>query len=486
MEYKDISIIGNSEELRALTKYTDGYKKYIKQLREINKEFADLIEQNVGYIILHRDCRCLGAINIQVPENDSKLEIQLHLREKYFHSQEEFSDAVEEIINPIGVYFYDKEEIEISLINNIDLSRIHPGYYHKKISDDGKVTYTYSNSRNNLLIPMLVEEMNDTEETLTELGLSWSESIENYRLMDRFGDTHIDQELNGVITLPKLFSKSKTIFWKDIDSSKSHRDINFSRDGHIELSKRKRNRNYFSLNNRTSYTVSYNILSDGFKLESRVEKDDTTEILNINENDWYTKIETNQASLFRSKDGKRKTIRYISPKVDNTSIAVELYINEQDEIERCNIDFRVHKNNGKIKGTLAVRIAPQKDYAKFTINYITRGGTKYDDFLEELLENEEELISTLISGNLTSESIDELIPKVIPIFNDWAEKNGREPISTTNQVTISSIMDIEQNAVNFLKQISGEIPLPHLQNIIKKYIITNDKSKSNTKIKVLQ
>lgn len=484
MEYKDISIIGNSEERRALAKYTDGYKKYIKQLREINKEFADLIEQNVGYIILHRDCRCLGAINIQVPENDSKIEIQLHLREKYFHSQYEFSDAVKEIIKSIGVYFYDKEEIEISLINNIDLSRIHPVYYHKKISDDGKVTYTCSNSRNNLLIPMLAEEMNDTEETLTELGLSWSESIENYRLMDRFGDTHIDQELNGVITLPKLFSKSKTIFWKDIDSPKSHRDISFSRDGHIELSKRKRNRNYFSSDNGTSYTFSYNILSDDFKLESKVEKDDTTEILNINENDWYTKIETNQTSLFHSKNGKRKIIRYISPKVDNISTAVKLYINEQGEIERCNIDFRVHKNNGKIKGMLAVRIAPQRD--KFTINYITRGGIKYDDFLEELLENEEELISTLISGTPSAESIDELIPKVIPIFNDWAEKNGREPISPTNQVSISSIMDIEQNAVDFLKQISGEIPLPHLQDILKKYITTNDKSKNDAKRKVLK
>ena len=123
MESRTSSLIGNRKNF-AIVEYTDEYKKYLEQLREINKEFADSIEHNHGYIILRHDCRCLGEINIKIPEGESKIEIELHLREKYLHLLENFSSILEEIIKSIGVYFFDKENIEISLINNIDLSRI--------------------------------------------------------------------------------------------------------------------------------------------------------------------------------------------------------------------------------------------------------------------------------------------------------------------------------------------------------------------------
>ena len=45
---------------------------------------------------------------------------------------------------------------------------------------------------------------------------------------------------------------------------------------------------------------------------------------------------------------------------------------------------------------------------------------------------------------------------------------------------------MERQAINFIKQIKGEIPLPHLQSNIENFIVENDRSYAENQNKELR
>lgn len=491
MKYRSISLNGNKGWHYSLVKYNDKYKDYLVDLRNMNKNLADSVEQcpkiyselseHQSYMIFQGKCRCVGAINIGTSTDERNLEIEVQLNEKYFSSQQEIVEVVEQLVESLKLYFFDKENIEINLINNIDLSKINSFKYHKRVYDKNLTTYTCTNKRNNSLIPKLVEEVSRTEKSLTDWGQSWWQSIGSHELYYDF-DLELMSEIDkGTITLPELFSKVETLLWTKINSAKSSRSISFSRNGNIKFSK-----NSHDWENGIDYEFAYNILSNSFSLKSKSHKDSKKQSLDIDENSYFTNIKTEQLNILHFKEGKRKRINYTTPVVDNSSIAIELWTDEQDEIKSCYVDFRTHKNNGKINGLYALRITPQRYYDKISIRFISRKGNRYRDFSEEISKNEEELFSTIVDGKLTIELIDELIRKVIPIVNNKANIYKKQSISTMNETIISNLMDSETQAINFVKQIKGEIPLPHLQENLENFIVEHDKSKKDDKKRVLK
>lgn len=84
------------------------------------------------------------------------------------------------------------------------------------------------------------------------------------------------------------------------------------------------------------------------------------------------------------------------------------------------------------------------------------------------------------------ELIDELIRKVIPIVNNRAKSHKKHSISPTNETIISNLIDSEAQVINYIKQIKGEIPLPHLQENLEKFINEHDISKNYNKKRVLK
>lgn len=491
MKYRSISLNGNKGWHYSLVKYNDKYKDYLVDLRNMNKNLADSVEQcpkiyselseHQSYMIFQGKCRCVGAINIGTSTDERNLEIEVQLNEKYFSSQQEIVEVVEQLVESLKLYFFDKENIEINLINNIDLSKINSFKYHKRVYDKNLTTYTCTNKRNNSLIPKLVEEVSRTEKSLTDWGQSWWQSIGSHELYYDF-DLELMSEIDkGTITLPELFSKVETLLWTKINSAKSSRSISFSRNGNIKFSK-----NSHDWENGIDYEFAYNILSNSFSLKSKSHKDSKKQSLDIDENSYFTNIKTEQLNILHFKEGKRKRINYTTPVVDNSSIAIELWTDEQDEIKNCYVDFRTHKNNGKINGLYALRITPQRYYDKISIRFISRKGNRYRDFSEAISKNEEELFSTIVDGKLTIELIDELIRKVIPIVNNKANIYKKQSISTMNETIISNLMDSETQAINFVKQIKGEIPLPHLQENLENFIVEHDKSKKDDKKRVLK
>lgn len=81
--------------------------------------------------------------------------------------------------------------------------------------------------------------------------------------------------------------------------------------------------------------------------------------------------------------------------------------------------------------------------------------------------------------------VNELVRKVIHIVNHRAINAERPTISPINGSVISNLLDADRDVINFVKQIKGEMPLPHLQEILEKFVSENEKNKKDGKTKVL-
>lgn len=483
MKYRSITLNGNSESQYSLIKYNDEYKYHLEELIKLNKELADYVEncpkiysensEEQSYMIMRDNRDCVGAIYIGTSTDEKNLEIKTHFNEKYFVSEEHIVKNIEKLVESLGLYFYDKENIEIQLVNNIDLSKFNKYKFKKKIYDENLTTYIFSNEINNKLIPALIDEINGTEKNLIDWKQYWMQQINlcnRYDISWEIDKPLLDEYAEGTISLEEIFYKADSIYWYNIKSKKAIRSIGFNRDGHIYLNKR-----FFD----GMYSINYYIQNDGFVFHT--ENQDNHNYLVIDENNYYTQIKTNNIKIHTSKETKKKTINYVSPTKNNSSISIELILDKNNQIERCHIDFRTHKGNGKINGLYALRIYPR--FNKITLNYISRNGYKGRS-LEDLLETYWYKESHPIE--LPFEFINEIINQSEMVINQVSFVHQKQKIDLDKLYNISYIMDIEKQIIDFIKQTKGEIPLPHLQENIEKFIETYSKDKVQENKKILK
>ena len=486
MKYRSITLNGNSESQYSLIKYNDEYKYHLEELRKMNNELADYVEncpkiysensEEQSYMIMRDNRDCVGAIYISTSTDEKNLEIKVHFNEKYFVSSEHIVKNIEKLVESLGLYFYNKENIEIQLVNNIDLLKFNKYKFKKKIYDENLTTYIFSNEGNNKLIPALIDEINGTEKNLTDWKQFWMQQINlfNHRDLSWVIDEPLLEEYDkGTISLEEIFYKADSIYWYNIKSNKSIRNISFNRSGHIYLDKF--SKNYDGIH----YSIDYYVLNDGCTFHT--ENQDNNYFV-LDENNYYTQIKTNNIKIHTSKETKKKTINYVSPTINKSSISIELILDEFDKIDRCHIDFRTHKGNGKINGLYALRINPGY-YNDFSLNYISRNGIKEQNFVYSLPIT---LFEGIISSGLTFELVNEIINESIKIIKLKAMLKHRQSVNIEGTYNISYVMDIEKQIIDFIKQIKGEIPLPHLQENIEKFIETYSKDKVENKKKVLR
>jgi len=487
MKYRSITLNGNKGVPYALVKYTKEYKRYLEKLRELNPELADSVEQgpkiyseqseHQSYMIFSGRRDCVGAIYIGTSTDEKNLEIKLHFKEKYFKTNYDIVAVIEQLVDSLGLYFYDKENIEIELCNDIDLSQFNKYRFKKKVYDAKLTTYTCSN-RNHIIIPAILNEMEQTEKNLLEWNQAWMQKYNLCSFMDydyEFDLPLLEAYEKGTVPESEMFYKAESIYWPGITSTNSTRNIDFNRNGKIHFDKSSK-----SLNG-INYEFDYYVLSDGFNFKTHGFFN--KKYLEIEDNSYYTKMKQNGLTILKDKETNRKRIEYRTPIINNSSIQIELWEDAENSIERCYIDFRTHKGNGKVNGLYALRIIPK--YNVCTLNFISRDGFRYGDFSKQLVENSEELYSSIFEGNLTYELIDELIRKVIPIINHRAINTSRKTIAQENNTAICNVLEIENEAINFIKQIKGEIPLPHLHSNVENFV-ENNKSKTDSVKKLLK
>ncbi|MBR2840255.1 MAG: hypothetical protein IKF01_00110 [Bacilli bacterium] len=132
--------------------------------------------------------------------------------------------------------------------------------------------------------------------------------------------------------------------------------------------------------------------------------------------------------------------KYLSPVVDKTSICVDIYENEYKK--KCNIDFRVHKSNGKIKGVYMMRIFKEKD-VPLTLKYMDRNGYYTQDFSSLVTLYNESIRKNLEFGILTDELIDEIIDNTVKVIKVRALGTDRPVISSDIDLNISKKENIK-------------------------------------------
>ena len=402
-----------------------------------------------AYMIVRNEDTGVGIAFIDI-RYEKSLVVTVQLDRFKFDDEDEMCILISQLVDSLGLYCYNKENISIKLTNNIYLSK-----YNYIGRSFGESEYSCDNKKYNSLIPLLLEEIKGCEDILVSWKQTWWQEVQNRPLCDLHYLFDDDFLIDRDIPLYEIFNKAESINWSSINSDTAKREGTFNVNGDVKFSRRPKKKG-------VSYEFEYNVVEDGFVFKNSD--------VSISDNSFETKIETRNGEVIKSKKKGTKKITYKSDVINKSSIYAEVRLDNNDDIDKCYIDFRTHRNNGKINGMYLIRINNRDK--KFSFSYRTRKGNicKYDD---NIYYDDERLSMGTLKNR-------------IEFFRDAINscyRNGRGAISS--DIDISDLVYIEKNVVNFMKQIKSEIPLPYLQEQIDRFILEYSNSKKDDKVKKL-
>lgn len=492
MRYRSISLNDNKKYQFSLVKYTEEYQAQLAEIKEMNEELAVYIENcpkiyseqsdQQNYMIFCETDICIGAITIGTSTDEKNLEIKVQFIEEKFEDKESIVAVLEQLLTSLGMYCYDRENIEIHLLNNIDLEKVNKYQYKKNCLFENVTTYTISNQYNNRLFLALLNEILITKQNLLSRNQHWEEKYDIGYLRDYqpiFDEPLMKEYYKKEMPLEEIFYKADKVRWNRIKSNHAIRDIIFSKDGQVIFKKQ----NIYPYLVPNTYEFCYHILSDGFKLKRFLTPSKT--LLQIEENQYYTSIKTPNLFTYYNKEEQEKYVRYCIPSINQSSLNLEIYRNKDDEIERCYVDFRTHRKNGKVNGQYALRIFLKYGVRRYNLDFISRKGSHSYDFIEELTIKDNDLYDDMYKGEITLDLIERMIAKIIPILNRIAFASNRPPIALELASVISDYKQESKAAIDFVNQIRGEIPLPHLEENLNKFIEKYSLEENYTRKRVL-
>ena len=459
MKYKSISLNGTDNYQYSLVKYEDKYKDILGSMKEIDVNLIDSViacpriysvdSDHQAYMLVKDDDIGVGATYIGTSTDEKDLEVTLQLDEDKFDDEVDMYKLINQLVDSLGLYCYERENIYICLKNKINLSKYNSLKYKEVYLLPNISTYICSNNKYNTLIPLLLKEIKSCEDTLVSWKQTWWQEIQ-HRTLDDF---HLLYDNDDIEKSDEMFNKASSFSLVDYIRD---RNVTFDIDGHVIFSKNIKE-------NDSTCEFTYNVRKDGFKLK-------TFDFL-LEDNHSYTKIITPNEEIKKSKEKGTKKITYKSGIVDKSSIYAEVKLDDNDDIDKCYIDFRTHRNNGKINGMYLIRINNRDK--NFSFSYRT-GKSDICKYIDNIYYDDERFSMGTLKNR-------------IEFFRDAINscyRNGRGAISS--DINISDLVNIEKDVVNFMKKIKSEIPLPYLQEQIDKFILEYSNSKSNDKVKKLQ
>lgn len=497
MKYRNISLRnGKYCDSYGFLKYDDSYKEMLdkcnisdetKNVIKIYSNMMDIDSQHQAYMVTFSDTSCIGGIIIdQKPLDNETILVEIEFDENTYEYENDISKLLNNIIESLKIYFYDKKTIDVKIKNNCDMSKLYyDGSYYQK-SPYSKV-YVFNNDGYNRLIPALIKEIKGTEQNLLAWKQNWTQDIRDTEygmyLFDHFFDKEmIDRLKSGTLPIDEMFYKINKIEFNDIRSKNNERYIEFNSDGKIKL--KKRSKNYID---GKYYSYDYNVCSSWFIFNdySSLHKN-----IIVHDNGLWTEIRlADNINMKYFKDKGERLYTYIGPNINNSSVKVEIRTDINNNIKKCYVDFRTHKNGrkGKVNGTYALRI--RKETNCYKLNFLSRSGDRYWSIFESLNELDSNLYSQTIHDDLTPELLDKLIIMLIEVVNRDANKIDRKNTYCPSEKIVSNMFNTYPYAINYLKELKGEIPLPHLSDIVEQFIKRQDyiiKNEDNNKIKQLK
>ena len=497
MRYRSISLnsYNGKDSNYSLIKYEDKYKKYLNELKDLDSNLYNCVKEcpslyseksdHQAYMIFKGDKLCVGAIYIGTSTDEKDLEIEVEFNEKYFDNKQDVLGAFENLLDSLKLYFWDKENIEIYLHNNVNLAKVNRYQYDEKIYGEDYITYVCKNGKNKLITKLLTEigYINLTSDTN---GTRYSNAFVN-KDVDGIIDRKILDEINdGSIPFDELFNKVTQVKYIDIlphlNFTKT-RIAKIFRDGQINVEMQNNKLNM------TEYTFDYNVLYNNFKFHRIFPKSSDDKRFTkgyfdvaIEDNSIYSNVRYGDLNIIDLKESGKKKITYTSPVIENSSIYIEAY-GENEQIDNCYIDFRTHKKStGKINSVYALRVKPKYDIIRF--NKYSRQGLRSHDFSLLLAYTDKELYEDIMNGDLTQENINRLICVSIFVANQIADEFNSKGISkayiSRNLIyAVPNINEAYLDAVFALEQVKDEIASSHLRKNIEHFTNVLDQDKNN-------
>jgi hypothetical protein len=320
------------------------------------------------------------------------------------------------------------------------------------------------------VIEMVLNEMIKTEEALLRWKAYWIEILPEEK------DDQMDEYLDLELTDKELFGFNiREIKWKGITTRNSVRDISFSTDGTIILSKRcrlpKPNKSKSVL---ISYEAVFNVQSSDFGLEIKVERLDgydqfyekkiSSDCYSIKREGNLVIKSFNNMEISENLDTGSKTIIYNKKYKDkrrqtaesNATVSMEIRLNENNTPEFANISIDTHKGNGKINGSYRVNISKEHEVIA---NFYSRKGNKINMLSTPLLMDR---CLMLASGNKV-DSVETNTLSTSTDNNDKKESIGNRIINLGYlDFSMLTFNDIEAKINTILNLIKDDFPIQGL------------------------
>ena len=255
------------------------------------------------------------------------------------------------------------------------------------------------------------------------------------------------------------------IDWYGMESNRSVRNFTFSNNGLITINKVPKHKLSF-YNPKLSYNASFNVLSNNFdisvineKLTSFVDGKSETDnyTFSLNENELTMKL--NEIEIIKNIHSGKKSIRIVKPFNscgNNLSIRAEMYLKLDGTLKLGLIAVNSHKEDGKINGSFRFEVTHDRGvHAKF----VSRRGDNID------IKIKNELLDDVIGLLEQEPSVGSLV--IIDFINSVKNvlKNSPNlkfvPFNSLD-FEMNSLKDIENQIINIVKSIKGELPLAGL------------------------
>lgn len=376
-----------------------------------------------------------------------------------------------------------------------------------------------------VILERLLEEMKSVEEfASTTWNASWWEQCSDAYSKELAKDkgpyslSKLEQKYQGYYTLSNVYNQNliigeplrkeilidedgkkyecefRRIDWNNMNSNKSKRFFSFKSNGDIYFSKENKKKLTLQHPKNTSYEANYNVLSDNFMIKisisqltqtsdwrnCNVEKHDYITI-SLNENFLIERL--NDIEIIYNLNTGMKSVKIVKEydkrnRKNNTSSDFEVTLNSDDTLIKGAAVINTHKGNGKINGTYRFDVSRNKGVRA---NFYSRTGVKVN-LIENLnlLQTPNQLLLTE-SGDKNSSAID-------LDFTDSSQKatlknlSQKEITFDSSDFNMEKIRQAEQNVVEKLKSIKGELPLTGLVERVNNYLNLIDKKQKTLKI----
>ena len=133
MKYKSISLNGTDNYQYSLVKYEDKYKDILGSMKEIDVNLIDSViacpriysvdSDHQAYMLVKDDDIGVGATYIGTSTDEKDLEVTLQLDEDKFDDEVDMYKLINQLVDSLGLYCYERETIYICLKNKQHLEK---------------------------------------------------------------------------------------------------------------------------------------------------------------------------------------------------------------------------------------------------------------------------------------------------------------------------------------------------------------------------